>query len=449
MTDNENEAWDPFEATKRKFTLYYNMATPGDQSDQVHEDAVKTQKEVSETTEFFHATTSELQKKIEEINELKKEHDAFEREMNSLKNNTAPLIIDNSLGKKILKNKSRTGLGIEIINLIQESAEQKLKVMQLQLENERRQTEKLNELVKSNMAKIIHVDEILRKKLGDEISGMIENTSKQKLQVLESQLQREQKQSSKLNEIVKKDMDEILKFDLEIRTEGVLLEKEVIDKTDKLLKAERLSVIGKLAASVAHDLRNPLSVIKASIELIKIKSVGNDKIEKQIRMIDRSVSRMLHQIEDVLDFIKPMPLQIKTYSLLETIHDAIEKANIPESIKIELPENDFEFNFDKSKMDVVFDNIFTNASQAIEKDGFIIIKIIVSNAFVTISIMDSGPGIDETIFSKVFDPLVTSKQAGTGLGLASCKSIVEQHKGTISVQNYPTTFIIKLPKTSS
>jgi len=163
-------------------------------------------------------------------------------------------------------------------------------------------------------------------------------------------------------------------------------------------------------------------------------------------MIERSISRMSHQIEDVLDFIKPVPLQITQQSLLDTINDSIEKANIPSTAKIILPEHDIEFGFDKDKMDVVFDNIITNANQAIDGNGEITVKYSESKNLVDIEIQDSGPGIPDEIISTIFDPLVTTKQRGTGLGLASCKSIVEQHKGTISVKNNPTTFHIKIPK---
>ena len=78
--------------------------------------------------------------------------------------------------------------------------------------------------------------------------------------------------------------------------------------------------------------------------------------------------------------------------------------------------------------------------------GEITVKYSESKNLVDIEIQDSGPGIPDEIISTIFDPLVTTKQRGTGLGLASCKSIVEQHKGTISVKNNPTTFHIKIPK---
>ena len=112
-----------------------------------------------------------------------------------------------------------------------------------------------------------------------------------------------------------------------------------------------------------------------------------------------------------------------------------------------MPENDIEFLFDKDKIDVVFDNLITNAKQAMKNGGKITLKLSESNDQVKILVEDSGPGIPNDVLPKIFEPLITTKQSGTGLGLASVKSIIEQHGGTISVKNNPTTFTIVLPKT--
>ena len=95
---------------------------------------------------------------------------------------------------------------------------------------------------------------------------------------------------------------------------------------------------------------------------------------------------------------------------------------------------------------MVFDNLITNALQSINDNGCITIRIIDLENDVIIDVEDSGPGVPDDIISKIFEPLFTTKKKGTGLGLASCKSIVEQHGGTISVKNDPSTFSIKLPK---
>ena len=446
-SQSEIEKLDPFDVNDRKFGLQENENEIQTQFEATQEEVDEAKKDAEKTSEFMQATNDEIKQKVEHIKNVKKLHDSFDQEMQLLKDGKAPSMIDVEEDLESLKNFSETGeITTKMTNLIQKSSEQKLKVMKLQLENERKQSEKFSNLVKENMKQIIEVDDILKQQLGNEVTEMIENNVKRKLKVLELQLENETKHSQELNKIVEKDMYKVSKFDKEIREEKEKLANEVKEKTERLVKAERLSAIGELAARVAHDLRNPLSVIKAAIELITVKSGASSPIQKQIGMIERSIGRMSHQIEDVLDFVKPVPLQLETHSLLDTINAAIEKSNIPETVSLELPKGDIEFPYDSDKMDVVFDNIFTNASQAIEGNGEIKVEFVDSKNLAEIKIQDSGPGIPEEILEKVFEPLVTTKQRGTGLGLASCKSIVEQHKGTISTKNNPTTFVIKIPK---
>jgi signal transduction histidine kinase len=101
---------------------------------------------------------------------------------------------------------------------------------------------------------------------------------------------------------------------------------------------------------------------------------------------------------------------------------------------------------DESKMNVVLINLIYNAIQAVEDTGEIDVSISKTNTEIIIKVTDSGPGITIKPIAKIFDPLITSKQKGTGLGLASVKNIITQHNGTISVSNNPTTFIIKIPQ---
>jgi len=90
-----------------------------------------------------------------------------------------------------------------------------------------------------------------------------------------------------------------------------------------------------------------------------------------------------------------------------------------------------------------------NASQAVDGKGEISIRIKDQENDVIIEVEDSGPGIPENVLPKIFEPLFTTKQTGTGLGLPSCKSIIDRHGGTISVRNNPTIFSIQIPKNPS
>jgi signal transduction histidine kinase len=237
---------------------------------------------------------------------------------------------------------------------------------------------------------------------------------------------------------------------LSIRTD-ITKEKELhqklLESTDKLVKAERLSVIGELASRLAHDLRNPLSIIKTEVELFKLKNKTNENGLQSFSRIERAVNKINYQIEGVLDFVRSKPLNVEKNSIQKVIQSAISHIIIPDGVKIILHQKDAIVFCDARQIEVVFENIITNAIQAIKNIGTITISIIDKNAFVDIQITDTGPGIPEDIISKIFEPLFTTRQQGTGLGLASVKKIIEQHHGTISVNNNPTTFNIRLTKT--
>jgi signal transduction histidine kinase len=207
--------------------------------------------------------------------------------------------------------------------------------------------------------------------------------------------------------------------------------------------------MGELSARVAHDLRNPLGIIKNAVELIEISSedITDDKLKKRISMIKNAADRMLRQINDVLDFVRTRPLQLEKKSLSIILESSI-KSNVPKSIKISKPENDLSIMCDSKQIETVFNNILINAVQAMENLGEIKVRIKENENDVGIEIEDSGPGIPEDKIEQIFDPLFTTKSTGTGLGLVSCKNIIEQHKGTISVKNNPTIFEIILPKKS-
>ena len=188
------------------------------------------------------------------------------------------------------------------------------------------------------------------------------------------------------------------------------------ESKEKIIKAERLSAIGELASRFAHDLRNPLQVIRLSLSILKEKYGSNSVISKDFARIERSIQRMSHQIEGVMDFIGTKPLQLQTISVGEIIRSVIKNDSMPDSVKINYPPNDITIDCDREKLEVVFENIFLNARQAMNDAGTINIKLEENNGWVRIEIKDSGPGIPEEVLPKIFDPLFTTKQEGTGLG---------------------------------
>jgi len=231
------------------------------------------------------------------------------------------------------------------------------------------------------------------------------------------------------------------------------LENLVAEKTQEVLKSERLSAIGELSGRLAHDLRNPLSVMKMSVDMIKQtpadSKISEPTIVNRINLIEKSIDRISHQVDDVLGYVRTSPLKLVSVSVCELVKNSIQKINVPDDVEFTVSSNDVQINCDVDKLDAVFINLIVNSIQAMHEGGKIEIKIYEKNNMVILQFVDSGEGIPDHNLDKVFELLFTTKQRGTGLGLASCKNIIEQHQGEISVKNNPTTFTIKLPKSIS
>ncbi|MBI5377492.1 MAG: CBS domain-containing protein [Thaumarchaeota archaeon] len=226
------------------------------------------------------------------------------------------------------------------------------------------------------------------------------------------------------------------------------------DYQKQLLTSEKLAMMGELSAKLNHELRNPLSIIKNSAELLKVKNGNNLNPEQitYIQMIDRAVARMAHQIDDVLDFVRITDLNITASLMSDLVSDALENIALPQGMSLVKNIEDHHVQCDKAKIRVVIRNLVLNAIDAImEKKGEqkeIHINAKQENDTTVLEIRDTGVGISQRDLKRVFEPLYTTKQSGTGLGLAISKFIVDFHKGDISVSskaNEGTTVTIRLP----
>jgi len=272
------------------------------------------------------------------------------------------------------------------------------------------------------------------------------------------QLKKEKVQTQDLNERLEQHLAELEETTCkleetqrELENERDNLDRQVKLKTEKLLKTEKWTAIGELAARIAHDIRNPLSIIKNSAELIQMNQKNMDKETKeQWKRIERAVYRISHQVDDVLHFIKDIPIEKKTINLSVILHDALDRIEIPDKIKIHLPKTDAAIPCDSDRLEGVFVNLLMNSIQAMGNSGEIYINISDEpNEIVLITFKDNGPGIPPKLIPKIFDPLFTTRQIGTGLGLPSCKNIIETHGGSIDVSSARgkgATFLIRLSK---
>ncbi len=213
------------------------------------------------------------------------------------------------------------------------------------------------------------------------------------------------------------------------------------------IKNERLLAMGELSSRLSHDLRNPLMVVKETVKIMQMQYKGTDENTiKRFSRINIALSSMTRLIEHMLNFVRASKLDIGKNSLLKIIQSAINQIDKPENVRIIYPLTDLKINCDFRILEIVFVNLILNSIQAMKENGKITIHANNEKKYVVIEIEDSGPGIPDDILPNIFDPLFTTKVYGTGLGLASCKSLVEQHKGKIFVKNNPTVFTITLPQ---
>jgi len=214
----------------------------------------------------------------------------------------------------------------------------------------------------------------------------------------------------------------------------------------KSIKDEKLIAIGNFSSRLAHDMRNPLSIIQITLDNLRLLYGENKSQQDYFKKIERSIGRMTHQIDDVLDFVRERPMELTTTKTSKIVFESMDSILIPSTIKIILPKTDVEITCDEKQLVIMLNNLILNAIQAIPDDGTIKIRIEDGIDEITIEVEDSGDGITDELLYKIFEPLFTTKQQGTGLGLASVKSIVLSHGGIISVTSPPTIFTIILPK---
>jgi len=253
----------------------------------------------------------------------------------------------------------------------------------------------------------------------------------------------------------RKKAEDILKHD------KAVIEKIVNEKTKQLLEVQveldsnkRLSEIGVLAATVAHELRNPLASIELSAFHIK-RTIKDPRIEGDISSIKKCLSESDQIINNILLYSKLKTSHLRGVKINSILKECIDEAikrfpnqNITVNVKTDLTKDLF-IEADPLQMKEVFSNILNNAFDAFNKNaGIIDIESQVDDFNVSIFIRDNGEGIEKNNLDKVFDPFFTTKTQGPGLGLAVCNLAIKLHHGSIVIKSEKskgTTVIVTLP----
>jgi two-component system sensor histidine kinase HydH len=323
-----------------------------------------------------------------------------------------------------------------------------LDAAKIELEKRATQIKELATKTSEQFGGAIKINSDLKGKI-DFLQELISSLSKKndELEKTNKELKIQKEENAKLTIDLRNNLEKIVLKEKELELQRDYLTRQVDEKSSELMKSEKLAIIGELASRMAHDLRNPLSTIKNTIEIMESKP--KLKIEEKLQYygrLRRAMNRMSHQVDDVLDFVRTSELKLQSYSVLDIINNAKDSITIPNNVKIKIDQENVRINCDNRKIEAVFTNLLLNAIQAVENKGEVRIRIIDNTSDVLLAVEDSGPGILPENLNKIFDPLFTTKQLGTGLGLSICKSIIEQHGGSITVKNNPTTFLVRLPK---
>ena len=220
----------------------------------------------------------------------------------------------------------------------------------------------------------------------------------------------------------------------------------------QLERSHKLSLIGQMAAGVAHEIKNPLASIKGAFEIINDVSIPPEEKKEFQEIVFKEISRINGTVKEFLEFARPRDFELRRINLSETVEAAVKQmqgqAN-KTGLKIDTKiKSGVHVLADREKMHQVVINLILNAIEASAPDCTIEIGLKVEGTEASMSFRDCGPGINNGHLERIFDPFFTTKSQGTGLGLAIVKSIVERHNGSIAVESGPiqgTAFIIKLP----
>ncbi|MBU1152641.1 PAS domain S-box protein [bacterium] len=225
---------------------------------------------------------------------------------------------------------------------------------------------------------------------------------------------------------------------------------------EKIIKAEKLAAAVQIASEAAHEIKNPLAVIKAGLYYLEKILPENETAQKTLFRMNEATQRAVTYINDLLNFSKPPVMALKPVDLHKVIEDSINELHQEMLAGIAI-EKDFALDVplltaDPDQLKQVFVNLIKNGVEAMREKGKLKIKSeklkIKEEEIVQVSISDTGRGITKEDLKHIFDPFFTTKGKGTGLGLAICQRIIEAHKGGIEVKSEVgkgTMFVVRLP----
>lgn len=229
----------------------------------------------------------------------------------------------------------------------------------------------------------------------------------------------------------------------------------------EIRRNDRLRVLGQMSAGVAHEIRNPLTGIATSAEVLAVKLSGDEEKGRYLRAILEEINRLDEIIRNLLEFARPPKAQIAPCSLrgvTQRVAGLLARQAQARGVALDFAESDDDITCygDAGQLTQVLLNVVLNAVQACSEGDIVRVEVSQdagegASRVARIDVIDSGPGIPKEIRESLFDPFVTTKTRGTGLGLAICQHIIEEHEGSIRCDflERGTRFSIELPYASA
>ena len=241
---------------------------------------------------------------------------------------------------------------------------------------------------------------------------------------------------------------------------------EQLEERERL--RDRLAALGEMAAAIAHEVKNPLAGIEVMAGILKRQLAESPDAQSILADIIKECKMANAIVLEVLDFVRPIRLQVENVSITEAIRDAISLAegHVPRGgvrLDVELPDQLPAIQGDPYQLRQIFTNLLMNAFEALNGNGVVTITASALNEegpaggepqgpMVQVEVRDNGPGIPADVLEKIFSPFFTTKPQGSGLGLAIVRKIVDAHDGRIDVgvlETGGTRFRVTLPVTGS
>ncbi|WP_284140052.1 MULTISPECIES: ATP-binding protein [unclassified Virgibacillus] len=213
--------------------------------------------------------------------------------------------------------------------------------------------------------------------------------------------------------------------------------RDITDKKEAeemMIRSEKMSIAGQLAAGIAHEIRNPLTSLKGFLQLLE---AGVKRKDVYYKIMIDEIEKMETITSELLFISKPLTDYKQQESVEQMIEDVIEllkpQAKLKNIMIIFDKEEDCSVYCDRSQIKQVLINIVKNAIEAMEESGKINVIMRRNGSYLQIDVIDEGPGIDEKIIHKLGEPFFTTKKTGTGLGLMITKQILERHDATLNI----------------